>query len=52
MDEDKRIMFAVMAMQGLVSQIDTYTYEEIARCAVLQADALIKELEKPRDSDE
>lgn len=52
MEDENRVMIAAMAIQGLVSQIDTYTYEEIARCAVLQADALIKELEKPRDSDE
>ena len=49
--EAKRTMIAAMAMQGILAS-DTrqdFDYEEIAVFSVMQADALIKELEKDED---
>lgn len=48
----KREYFSALAMQGMLSSIDGFsihpdgTTQNLARCAVAQADALIEELNK------
>lgn len=46
----KREYFAGLAMQGMAS--NDLTYEDIAHDAVKMADALLKELDKPKNEAE
>ena len=47
----KREMFAAMAMQGLLSGVDEPNVFGCAKYAVLLADALLAEREKPAESE-